>query len=172
MVIPMEFWVVKKNLPFLLEGVKNTIVLATAGISGGMILGLFVAVAQMGKIRTIRWLSIIFKEIFRCAPLIIMLIWFYYCLPALFNIRLSAFLIGILVLIGYGGACFGETFRSGFQAIPPEQRDAAKSLNLSSFQMYRYVLIPQLIRIVIPPTISWSISILKEKLNCLGNCCK
>ncbi len=158
----MEFWVVKKNLPFLLEGVKNTMILATAGISGGMILGLFVAIAQMGKINPIRWLSIIFKEIFRCAPLIVMLIWFYYCLPALLGIRLSALWIGILVLIGYGGACYGETFRSGFQAIPPEQRDAAKSLNLSSFQMYRYVLIPQLIRIVMPPTISWSISILKE----------
>ena len=158
----MEFWVVQRHLPLLLEGVKNTLILAAAGISGGIILGLFVAIAQMSKIRFVRWLAVIYKEIFRCAPLIVMIIWLYYCLPALFDIRLSAMCVGIVALIGYGGACYGETFRSGLQAIPPEQRDAAKSLNLSNIQTYMYVLIPQLLRIVIPPTISWSISILKE----------
>ena len=127
-----------------------------------LILGLFVAIAQMSKISVIRWLAVIYKEIFRCAPLIVMIIWLYYCLPALFDIRLPAMGVAILALIGYGGACYGETFRSGLQAIPPEQRDAAKTLNLSGFQTYIYVLIPQLLRIVIPPTISWSISILKE----------
>jgi polar amino acid transport system permease protein len=158
----MEFWVVQRNLHLLLEGVKNTLILAATGISGGIILGLFVAIAQMSKISVIRWLAIVYKEIFRCAPLIVMIIWLYYCLPALVGIRLPAMWVAILALIGYGGACFGETFRSGLQAIPPEQRDAAKSLNLSGFQTYVYVLIPQLLRIVLPPTISWSISILKE----------
>ncbi len=158
----MEFWVVQRNLHLLLEGVKNTLILAATGISGGIILGLFVAIAQMSKISVIRWLAVIYKEIFRCAPLIVMIIWLYYCLPALFGIRLPAMWVAIVALIGYGGACYGETFRSGLQAIPPEQRDAAKSLNLSGFQTYIYVLIPQLLRIVIPPTISWSISILKE----------
>ena len=86
----MEFWVVQRHLPLLLEGVKNTLILAAAGISGGIILGLFVAIAQMSKIRFVRWLAVIYKEIFRCAPLIVMIIWLYYCLPALFDIRLSA----------------------------------------------------------------------------------
>ncbi len=156
----MEFWVVQRHLPLLLAGVKNTLILAAAGISGGIILGLFVAIAQMSKIRFVRWLAVIYKEIFRCTPLIVMIIWLYYCLPVLFDIRLSAMWVGIVALIGYGGACYGETFRSGLQAIPPEQRDAAKSLNLSNIQTYMYVLIPQMLRIVIPPTLSWSISIL------------
>jgi polar amino acid transport system permease protein len=158
----MEFWVVQKHIPLIIEGVKNTMILAVAGIGGGIILGFFVAIAQMQKFKPIQWVAVVFKEIFRCSPLIVMLIWFFYCLPVLFNVKLPALWVGSLALIGYGGACYGETFRSGLQAIPQEQKDAAKSLSLSPVQTYVYVLIPQLFRIVIPPTLSWSISILKE----------
>ncbi len=162
----MEFWVVQKALPFLLEGIKNTLFLAAAGIIGGIVVGFFVAIAQMQKIRVIRWIAVLYKEIFRCCPTIVMLIWLFYCLPVLFDIRLSALWVGCLSLIGYGGACYGETFRAGFQAIPQKQRDAANSLSLSKTQTYMYVLIPQLFRIAIPPMLSWSISILKESSIC------
>lgn len=159
----MEFWVLQKHVDVILIGLKNTVFLAAFGITFGLIVGFFVAIAQIQKlIKPLRWLAIIYKEIFRCSPLIVMLIWMFYCLPVLFDIRLSAMWVAALALIGYGGACFGETFRAGLQAIPHEQKDAAKSLSLSHYQTYVYVIIPQLFRIIIPPTLSWSISIFKE----------
>lgn len=159
----MELWVVQKHIDVLLVGLKNTLILASAGIGGGLVLGFFVAIAQMQTvIKPLRWGAVIFKEIFRCSPLIVMLIWIFYCLPAIANIRLPAMWVAISALIGYGGACYGETFRAGLQAIPQEQKDSAKSLSLTPVQSYIYVLIPQLLRIIIPPTLSWSISIFKE----------
>ena len=162
----MEFWIVQKSVPVLLEGVKTTAFLAIIGIIGGIVLGFFVAIAQMQKIRIIRWIAILFKEVFRCCPIIVMLVWLFYCLPVLFDIRLSALWVGCLSLIGYGAACYGETFRAGIQAISQQQKDAANSLSLSKSQTYIYVIIPQLFRIVIPPTLSQSISILKESSIC------
>lgn len=151
-----------RDMPLLLAGLKTTLILASASVVGGMVVGMIVAVAQLSRKPIPNAIAIIYKEVFRCSPLLVVLIWLYYCMPILLHVRLSSMGVGLVTLIGYGGAVFGETFRAGLQAIPREQREAASSLHLSSFQTYRYVLIPQLTRIVIPPVISWSLSILKE----------
>ncbi len=135
--------------PFLLRGALVTAGLAAAGMVGGLALGLLVASLRASHNRLASGLARGYIWFFRGTPLLIQLVMIYSGLPQI-GIRFGVVSSVILGLITNEAAYMAEIIRSGFLAIPRGQRDAAMALGLTRWQVLRKVLLPQVLRIVLP----------------------
>jgi polar amino acid transport system permease protein len=99
--------------------------------------------------------------IFRSIPVLVMILWVYYGLPVSLGIDLSVFASAVLALSLCDAAFEAEIFRGGIQSIEKDQLDSARSLGFTSFQTYRYVILPQAFRRILPPLGNQFIFILK-----------
>ncbi|ACT13727.1 MULTISPECIES: amino acid ABC transporter permease [Pectobacterium] len=145
-----DFSLVWDNLPVLLKGLGVTLELwLLAGVLGtvlGLVFGLF---RVFGK----RWLSLparVFVEIFRNTPVLIQLIWFYYAFPVLVGIQFSTFAAAALALTLYSAAYCTEIFRAGLQSIDHGQWEGAKALGMRQAVILRRVVLPQVLRNMLP----------------------
>jgi len=120
-----------------------------------------VARARLSNYRVIRWAVMVYVNVFRATPLLIQLIYIYYALP-IFGIRLSPFTAGLVGLSLHYIPFIAEVYRSGIQAIPQGQRDAAQALGLSRWLINRKVIFPQAFRIVIPSLGNFFVSLVKD----------
>jgi polar amino acid transport system permease protein len=135
--------------PFLLRGALVTAGLAAAGMVGGLALGLLVALLRASRNRVVSGLARGYIWFFRGTPLLIQLVMIYSGLPQI-GIRFGVVSSVILGLVTNEAAYMAEIIRSGFLALPAGQRDAAMALGLTRGQMLRKVLLPQVLRIVLP----------------------
>ncbi|MEI7366982.1 amino acid ABC transporter permease [Pectobacterium sp. 1950-15] len=145
-----DFSLIWDNLPVLLKGLGVTLELwLLAGVLGtvlGLVFGLF---RVFGK----RWLSLparVFVEIFRNTPVLIQLIWFYYAFPVLVGIQFSTFAAAALALTLYSAAYCTEIFRAGLQSIDHGQWEGAKALGMRQAVILRRVVLPQVLRNMLP----------------------
>jgi polar amino acid transport system permease protein len=128
----------------------------------GLMVGLVIGMARLGRSRLISAPLVAISEMFRCTPLLVQLIWIYYALPVLLHITLSAIAAAIITLSLYGGVFYAEIFRGGIVSIERGQWDAARALGLSWWKMMRLVILPQAVRRMIPPFMNQSITQLKN----------
>jgi polar amino acid transport system permease protein len=135
--------------PFLLRGALVTAGLAAAGMAGGLALGLLIALLRASRNRVVSGLARSYIWFFRGTPLLIQLVMIYSGLPQI-GIRFGVVSSVILGLVTNEAAYMAEIIRSGFLALPAGQRDAAMALGLTRGQMLRKVLLPQVLRIVLP----------------------
>ncbi|MFC2153204.1 amino acid ABC transporter permease [Actinomycetota bacterium] len=145
-----------------LDGVKLTIVIALVAFALSSALGLLVAVLRMSKNRIIQPLIASYVNVFRAIPLLVFILFVYYGVAIQFDLNATAIQAGILALTLQYSAWLGEIFRSGIQAVPHGQREAALSVGMSRFQTFFRVVIPQAARIVIPPTGNMFIGMIKD----------
>ncbi len=103
-----------------------------------------------------------YTEVFRCTPVLVQLVWFYYALPVLSGIELSAVGAATLCLSLYGGAFYAEIVRGGVLAIDPGQTEAAQALGMTRLQLLRRVVLPQALKKMLPPLMNQSIMQLKN----------
>ncbi|RYE88683.1 MAG: amino acid ABC transporter permease, partial [Hyphomicrobiales bacterium] len=96
-------------------------------------------------------------EIFRCTPLLVQLVWFFYALPILTGINMSAIMAGALSLSLYGSAFYAEIFRAGIASIEQGQSEAGLALGMTGAQAMRRIILPQAAKRMIPPIVSQSI---------------
>lgn len=101
-------------------------------------------------------------ELFRCTPLIVSLIWFYYALPALVGLEISAALAGFIALSLYGGAFYGEIIRGGILSVDEGQAEAARALGMRRNAVMFRIVLPQALRKMVPPLVNQSILQLKN----------
>lgn len=148
-------------LPQLWSGLWVTLQLGVLSIVLGLVGGLFLALVRMYGPGPLRWVSGVYIDVFRSIPMLVLLILIYYALPFV-GIRLSSFWAATTTLSMVSCAYTAEIFRSGLQAIPTGQREASEALGLSFFHTMRDVLLPQAVRIVIPPMTSNCINVLKD----------
>jgi polar amino acid transport system permease protein len=148
--------------PHLLSGLGTTLEIAAITIVLSMILAVPVAVARMSAIEIIRWIAQIYIEIFRCTPMLVQLFWIYYALPALTGIAIPGFTSAVIALTANLTAFMAEAYRSGFQAVPVEQIEAARMLRLTRFQQLRHIIVPQALRQQVPVILSLNISMFKD----------
>ncbi|MET7463027.1 amino acid ABC transporter permease [Nonomuraea sp. NPDC005501] len=157
--------VAEKALPELFTvALRNTIIYAVGGFLFSFVLGLILALMRLSTVRPYRWISGLYIEIFRGLPalLIFLLITFLpLALPG-FAVPGGTYGQGILGLGLVGAAYQAEVFRAGLQAVPKGQTEAARSLGMSAFRSQVTVVIPQAIRIVIPPTTNQFVALLKD----------
>ncbi|MBB4145313.1 amino acid ABC transporter permease [Rhizobium rhizoryzae] len=150
-----------ESLPQLLWGLVVTLEIGIVSIVAGLIGGLFLAVARLYSPAFIKLLIRIYIDIFRSIPLLVLLIVVYYALPFV-GIRLSPFLSAVTALSLVSAAYTAEIFRAGIEAIPHGQFEASEALGLSNRHTMVDVILPQAIRIVIPPLTNNCINVLKD----------
>ncbi len=148
--------------PNLWAGLQLTVLLTFAGMALALVVGLAVALARLDTRR--RWLSLpaaVFVEVIRGSPLLLQLFYIYYVAP-FFGLRMSALEAGILGLgINYG-AYLSEVFRAGVEAVDHGQWEAARALGMRASVYMPRVILPQAIRVVIPPLGNYFISCFKD----------
>ncbi|MFI6450609.1 amino acid ABC transporter permease [Streptosporangium amethystogenes] len=157
--------VAEKTLPDLFTiALKNTIIYSVGGFVFAFLLGLLFALMRMSSVRPYRWIAIAYIEIFRGLPalLIFLLILFLPLALSGFQVPGGTYGEGILGLTIVGSAYMAETLRAGLQAVPKGQMEAARSLGMSYTRAMVSIVIPQAVRIVIPPTTNQFVSLLKD----------
>jgi len=150
------------DIPFLLVGVPLTLVITAASFILGTVLAFPIALVRISRLPVIHQLVIVWIEFFRTTPPLVHVFWPYYVLPLVFGIRLSALTVIILALSANASAQMAEIFRSGIQAISRDQRDAATVLGLSALQRLWWVVMPQSLRLILAPSTSTLVSLLKD----------
>jgi polar amino acid transport system permease protein len=153
--------VLVSSFPLLLTGLRVTLILGAVSIIAGLVLGLFVALVRLYATRPFSVVAKIYIDVFRSIPLLVLLIIVYYALPFV-GLRLSPFMSAALALTLVSCAYTAEIFRAGIEAIPRGQFEASQALGLSYRHMMVDVILPQAIRIVIPPLTNNCINVVKD----------
>ncbi len=153
--------VMRRTFPMLLQGLWITLQLGAASIVAGLVLGLGLAMARLYGPAPVRFVTRLDIDIFRSIPLLVLLIIVYYALPFV-GLRLSPFLSAMSALTLVSGAYTAEIFRAGIEAIPKGQFEASAALGLNGRQTMADVILPQAVRIVIPPLTNNSINVVKD----------
>ncbi len=153
--------IMARYLPDVAAGFVVTIQLAISVIFTGLALGLGLAVLRAFQIRPVNWLIILFVDLFRALPPLVILIIFYFGLPFV-GITLSAFVISWVVLASVLAAFAEEIYWAGITSVNKGQWEASRSTGLGFTQTLFYVVIPQAIRMTIPPLTNRTIAITKN----------
>lgn len=148
--------------PDLLGGAAITLLLTFATMPIALVLGLLVALGRLdGVTRWIAWPLSAFVEVIRGTPLILQLFYIYFVLPYV-GIRLDPFVAGIIGLSLNYAAYLSEVFRSGITAVDQSQWEAGHALSMTRGAIMRRIVLPQAVRIVIPPVGNYFISLFKD----------
>ena len=150
-----------QTLPLLLGGLSTTILLGITSIVLGLAGGLGLALMRLYGGLVLRPLAIAYIDVFRAIPLLVLLIVVYYALPFV-GLRLTPFAAAASALSLVASAYSAEIFRAGIEAVPKGQFEAARALGLQPLPLMAKVVLPQAVRIVIPPLTSNSINVLKD----------
>lgn len=142
------------SAPQLARGAGQTLAIALWAILLSTFGGIFYGVVANTGGRWARRLLRLYLEVFRAIPLLVWLYLFFFGLPLLIGHNVSAFSCTVAVLALYGASEVGEVVRGGLQSLPKAQREAGLALGLSTFQLYRLVLLPQALKRITPPTIN------------------
>lgn len=148
-------------MPLLAKGALMTLQISVISMAFAILVGLITAVSRLYGPAPARWAAVAFVEVFRGTPLLIQLFLIFYGLPHI-GIRLDPFLSAVIGLGLNYGACEAENYRAGILSIPKAQMDASFALGMTRGQSLRHVILPQAIRIVIPPVTNDFIALLKD----------
>lgn len=157
-----QFHYVRQAWPLLMEGLKTTVQLTVAANAIALTLGFIIALLVLSKSWVVRAPFALMIEFFRCTPVLVQILWFFYCVPILFGIYLEPLTMGVLAL-GMNLACFNaEAYRASIQSVPREQVDAGIALGFSPLQRIRYVIFPHAFRGALPVLITNGITLFQQ----------
>jgi polar amino acid transport system permease protein len=146
----------------ILAGLGVTIAYTVGTILLGLAIGLVTGLLRLSRNPMITAPLVAYVEIFRCTPLLVQIVWFYYALPVVLGIDIPAHLAAVLVLSLYTGAFYAEIIRGGVNSIERGQWDAARAIGMRRNQVMRHVILPQAVKRMIPPFMNQSIIQLKN----------
>jgi len=155
---------------WLVSGVRITLELSAVSIALSFIIGLLIAVMRMSQVKPILWFSHAYLEFFRNTPLLVQIFFWYFgsykILPQGLNDWLNTgnfeFAAAVIALTIYTSAFIAEDIRSGVRSIPKEQMEAARSSGFSYLRSMQYIILPQAVRITIPPLINQFLNLMKN----------
>src|SRR5262245_33969037 len=150
------------DFPRLLLGVPLTLGITAVAFVAGTVAALPIAVARLSGGPVLAPLAVAWLEFFRTTPPLMHIVWVYYALPVIADIRLSAFTVIAGALACSTSAQMAEIFRAGLLAVPRGQSDAARVLGLSSWQRLWWVVLPQTLRLILAPSCNALVSLLKQ----------
>ena len=153
--------VIPNNFDFLMSGLQMTLLISAVTLVLAMVGGLIIAMLDMSRWRVLRIVGITFGEIIRNTPILVQLLWVYYVLPIVFDIGIGSLAALIIGLSVYQSAFISEVYRSGIQAVPKGHREAAQVLGLTQIQTLRRIVLPQAIRMTLPPLASNFVQLIK-----------
>lgn len=145
----------------LLRGAVVAVEIMACALAVAIALGLVVAVLKSMPLRLVRLLADAYVEVFRGVPPLTQLFIIYFGLTYV-GIELTSFTAAVIGLGMNGGAVLSDVFRSGIRALHHGQREAALAVGMTPLGAMRYVILPQALRITLPPTANYAINLLKE----------
>lgn len=157
-----QFGVLWDNGAYLAWGLWHAWWTSAPSIVLSTLFGLVLAAANLSRFRLVRGVAIVFVDLFRTLPVVVLLIWIHYVLPILGGLNFSATGSSIIALSLNGAALACEAFRGGLQAIPPTQAQAGQSLGFSRWQVLRYVIVPQAFFATLPALTNVHITVIKN----------
>jgi len=146
----------------ILTGLEVTIAYTIGTIVLGLVVGLVTGLLRLSRNPIITAPLVAYVEIFRCTPLLVQIVWFYYALPVVIGVDIPAHVAATLVLSLYTGAFYAEIIRGGVNSIERGQWDAARAIGMRRGQVMRHVILPQAVKRMIPPFMNQSIIQLKN----------
>jgi len=149
------------HILYLVEATEWTVLLSLMAFAGGSVVGLVLALLRVSKVRVLRGLASGYIQVIQGTPLLIVLFLSYFGLGIL-GYKLDPLVAAGLSFTVYAGAFLGEIWRGCIEAVPRTQWEASDCLGLSRFQQYAYVILPQAVRIAIPPTVGFMVQIVKN----------
>ncbi|MBU3185868.1 amino acid ABC transporter permease [Clostridium estertheticum] len=150
-----------KNFERLFEGLFVTVEIALISIIIASILGIIIGLSRTTKFKPILIINRVYLELFRVIPTLVWLFIFYFGVTTALNVDISGITIAIIVFSLWGAAEMGDIVRGALQSLPKHQIESGKALGLSYYNLYRYVLIPQAIRRMLPGTINLATRMVK-----------
>lgn len=148
-------------LPILLTGMLVTIQAAVLGFAVALVLGMVWAVLKAVPSRLIAWPATVITEFIRDTPLLVQLFFLYYVLPE-YGVVLPAFMTGALALGIQYSAYTAEVYRGGLEAVPKDQHEAARALNLTPTRAFTHIVVPQAVPRIVPAMGNYLVSIMKD----------
>lgn len=146
--------------PELVSALQKTLAYTAIGFSAAVLVGMIVAVVRLAPLRPLSALAKLYTETFKNLPLITEIYILYFGLASV-GVRLSTFQAGSLSLALFYGAYLSEIFRGGLQSVPRGQREAAQAVGLNPLRAFRYVTLPQAVRVALPGTSTMMVDLLK-----------
>ncbi|MCV3767743.1 amino acid ABC transporter permease [Rhizobium sp. TRM95796] len=150
-----------RSFPILLRGLGNTLLLGVSAIFFGSIFGLALCFVRLYAPKPFQYLAVAYIDVFRALPILVVLILIYYALPFV-GISFSSFTSATLALSMVLSAFTAEVCRAGIENVPKGQFEAAASLGMPFWQSMRKIILPQAIKVMIPPLTSNCISTVKD----------
>ena len=147
--------------PLLLEGFINTLIVSIIALLSSLIIGTVMGMLQLSTNKIVRTIANIYVEFFRNIPLLITVMFFYVVVP-MYWMGISGFAAGIIGLTIYTSSFIADNIRAGILTVPAGQMEAALSQGMKQIQVMRYVILPQAIRIVLPPLGNQFINLVKN----------
>ncbi|HCT9009423.1 TPA: ABC transporter permease subunit [Staphylococcus aureus] len=153
---------ISKYGSFFLKGIKITILISLIGVTLGSILGAFVALMKLSKIKIISWIASIYIEILRGTPMLVQVFIVFFGITAALGLDISALVCGTIALVINSSAYIAEIIRAGINAVDKGQMEAARSLGLNYRQTMKSVIMPQAIKNILPALGNEFVTLIKE----------
>ncbi|KXZ16619.1 glutamine ABC transporter permease [Bacillus nakamurai] len=146
----MNISILTNNFDMYLDGFFHTLLASLIALAGSFLLGVLIAVMRITSFKPFQWIGTAYVEFIRNIPLLLITFVFYFGLPNA-GLRLDGFQAGTIALTIYTSAFIAEAIRAGIQTVAKGQMEAARSSGFTYGQAMRYIILPQAIKIVIPP---------------------
>ena len=158
----MREFIFLEVLRILLQAAVWTIVLSFVALIGGGILGLLITMMRISKNRILRMVSQFFIAFIQGTPLLMQLFIIFFGIPILLGFDVPAFLSASIALVLYSAAYLADIWRGSVESMPKAQWEAGTALGLSWLQQFRFVILPQAVKVSIPPTIGFAVQVIKN----------
>lgn len=156
-----DFSAVTRNWGTLLDGLGGTLLLASAGIGVGIVLGAGLAAMRLSGRSLLVWPAVAWTEFYRNTPPLVHFFWFFYGLPMAFGVTLSSFAAALAALGIQSSAFFGEVFRGAIGAVDKGQWEAGRALGMSRTRLMRRIVLPQAVRLMAAPFVERCFELVK-----------
>ncbi len=157
----MEFSILTDHFGQYLEGFRGTVLSSVLALIGSFVIGTVIAVFRITPVKALRWFGTGYVEFIRNIPLLLVVYVFFYG-PSALGFTLDGFKAGTIGLTVYTSAFIAEAIRAGIVAVPKGQMEAARSSGLNYMQTMTHVILPQAIKLVIPPLGNQFINLIKN----------
>jgi polar amino acid transport system permease protein len=158
----LHFGAIIGDIPYLLLGIPLTLALTAVAFVAGIGLGLPIAIVRNARVPVLGFAVRLIVDFFRTTPPLMHIVWAYYALPVLADVKLDAFTVVAGALACSAGAQMSEIFRGAIAAVPRGQWDAGQVIGLSYAQRLWWVILPQSLRLIYAPTCNALVSLLKQ----------
>ena len=157
-----NFDLIVTSFPLLLLGAGITIKITAMSVALGIVIGLFVGIARICRVKHLRWIAAVYVDFFRGTPLLVQIFLFYFAVPVITGQRIDPYVAAVCSCGINSGAYIAEIVRAGIQSIDDGQMEAGRSLGMTWTQTMRYIIVPQAMKRVIPPLGNEFIALLKD----------